>query len=70
MAVFTRALRDELFGGKWVDPVGGTVSSRIRPGGGREDGKEPNDSQAELIALGDGFDVKEQGRRGRSLGFG
>lgn len=33
-------------------------------GGGREDEEELYDSQAELIALGDGFDVKEQGKRG------
>lgn len=64
MAGFTLVLSDEIFGGKWVGPVGGTVSSRITPGGGREDEEEHNDSQAELIALGDGFDVKEQGKRG------
>lgn len=61
--MFTQVLSDELFGGKWVDPVGGTVSSRIRPGGGGEDGEEHSDSQAELIALRDRFDVNKQGKR-------
>ena len=63
MAAFAPVLRAELFAGKWAD-VGGTVSSRIRPGGGREDGEEHSDSQAEPVIPGHGFDVKEQDERG------
>lgn len=38
--------------------------------GGGKDGDEQTDSAVELIALGDGFDVEEQGKRGQFLGFG
>ena len=42
------------------------MSSRIRPGGGRDDGEEHTYSQAEPIAPGVGFDVEEQEKRGQS----
>lgn len=46
-----------------------TLAVQDRTRGWQRRRKEQTDSEAELTALGDGFDVEEQGKRGQFLGF-